>query len=432
LRAIRASVRFHRSREAAFHSIYREIVVKPFRSAGASGLRDGTRSPVVGPPFRSAWWLPGAHAATLWGKFGRQEPELPVRWETVEMSDGDFVELAHYDASRNDASRNDASRNAASHNASPHNAAPHNAAPRNAAAPPSAGSLANDRTPRLFILHGLEGGVNSNYVRGLMREAGARGWNATLMLYRTCGPTPNRLKRSYHSGETSDPLTIIAKFALQQPLAPIGAVGVSLGGNVLCKLLGQSGDALPVQLQAAAAISAPFDLARASRYIGRGFGRVYENAFLRSLVPKAVQKIGRHPELSSLKPIHNARTIWEFDDEFTSPVHGFANAADYYAQSSSLQFLSGIRRPTLLLSAADDPFLPREVLDEVRAATTGNAVITIDFPAHGGHVGFVGGSAPWRPSYYAEPRAVEFIAQHLRELNFNSIPTSSHRHHEER
>ena len=242
-------------------------------------------------PFRSAWWLPGPHASTLWGKFGRNEPELNVRWETVEMPDGDFVELAHWDA-----------------------------------------AVPNVTTPRLFILHGLEGTVNSQYVRGLMREAHERGWNATLMSYRTCGPTPNRLTRSYHSGETSDSLNIITKFVTEQPLAPIGAVGVSLGGNVLCKLLGENGDTLPMQLRAAVAISAPFDLARASRYIGRGFGKVYENAFLRSLIPKAIQKMDRHPELSSLKPMQNVRTIWEFDDKFTSPVHGFADAADYYAK----------------------------------------------------------------------------------------------------
>lgn len=334
-------------------------------------------------PFRPAWWLPGPHAATLWGKFGRNEPELAVRWETVEMPDGDFVELAHVDTSP-EASSFDAD------------------------------VVASDRTPRLFVLHGLEGGINSHSVRGLMREASERGWNATVMLFRTCGPTPNRLKRSYHSGETTDPLAVIEKLAQQQPLASIGAVGISLGGNVLCKLLGERGDALPEQLRAAVAVSAPFDLARASRYIGRGFGKVYEQAFLRSLVPKAVQKIARHPELASLKPIHHARTIWEFDDEFTSPVHGFKNAADYYAQSSSLQFLSGIRRPTLLLSAVDDPFLPPAVLDEVRVATASNSAITIDFPARGGHVGFVGGRSPWRPFYYGEWRAAEFIAKYLR------------------
>lgn len=330
------------------------------------------------------------------------------------MSDGDFVELAHYDVARDDVSAHTSSRPAVSR----HDVLPSHVSPSSVS---DAAAFARELTPRLFILHGLEGGVNSNYVRGLMREAQARGWNATLMLFRTCGPTPNRRPRSYHSGETTDPLAIIQKFAQQQPFAPIGAVGVSLGGNVLCKLLGQRGDGLPVQLQAAAAISAPFDLARASRYIGRGFGRVYENAFLRSLVPKAVQKIGRHPELSSLKPIQNARTIWQFDDEFTSPVHGFANAADYYAQSSSLQFLHGIRRPTLLLSAVDDPFLPPEVLDDVRAATAGNSAITLDFPAHGGHVGFTAGSAPWRPHYYAEHRAVQFIAEHLQTLHGRTI-----------
>ena len=348
-------------------------------------------------PFRSAWWLPGPHTATLWGKFGRYEPELAVRWETVEMADGDFVELAHYDVANVDTS--DHTRDEV--------------------------VLANDRTPRLFMLHGLEGGVNSNYVRGLMREAHERGWNATLMLFRTCGPTPNRRPRSYHSGEISDPLAIIQKLAHERPLAPIGAVGVSLGGNVLCKLLGQLGDDVPEQLKAAVAISAPFDLARASRYIGRGFGKVYENAFLRSLVPKAERKIGRHPELSALKSIQRARTIWEFDDEFTSPVHGFLNAADYYAKSSSLQFLPGIRRPTLLLNAVDDPFLPPEVLDEVRASAASNHALTIEFPPRGGHVGFVAGPAPWRPFYYGEWRAIQFIAEHLPSVNLSAMMTAA-------
>ncbi|MEP6833709.1 MAG: alpha/beta fold hydrolase [Gemmatimonas sp.] len=337
-------------------------------------------------PFRSAWWLPGPHAATLWGKFGRNEPELALRWETVEMPDGDFVELARYDASSC-----------------------------------SVESFATDCTPRVLVLHGLEGSINSNSVRGIMHEVHRRGWNATVMLYRTCGPTPNRLKRSYHSGETTDPLAIINKLIREQPFAPLGVVGISLGGNVLCKLLGELRDAVPSQWQAAVSISAPYDLARASRYIGRGFGKVYENAFLRSLKPKAMKKVARHTELSSLMPIGRVRTIWDFDDVFTAPVHGFTNAADYYTKSSSLQFLSGIRCPTLLLSAVDDPFLPPEVLDDVRVAAANNADISIEFPANGGHVGFVGGPWPWRPFYYAEWRASEFLASHFHALK-PSVP----------
>lgn len=337
-------------------------------------------------PYRPAWWLPGPHAVTLWGKFGRKEPTLDMRWEQVDTPDGDFLELVHVDAG-GDTQRGSAGAHATTHS--------------------------TDTTPRLLILHGLEGGVDSKYVRGLMREAHARGWNATLMLYRTCGPTPNHLPRSYHSGETGDPLFLIERFVAQQPNAPLGVVGVSLGGNILCKLLGERGTDLPSQLKAAVAVSAPFDLARGSRRISQGFSRIYQRAFLRSLVPKANSKISRHAELGQIKLTERIRTVWQFDDEFTSKVHGFADAADYYTRSSSLQFLGGIRIPTLLLSAVDDPFLPPSVLDDVRRVTADNPAITIEFPANGGHVGFVGGPSPWRPFYYGEWRAVSFIGERI-------------------
>lgn len=322
-------------------------------------------------PFEPAWWLPGAHASTIWGKFGRREPHPELRWERVPTPDGDFIELAHLVST----------------------------------APISA--------PRLLILHGLEGGANSHYVRGLMREAVTRQWNATLLLFRTCGPTPNTIARSYHSGETSDTLLVLRKLVHELPTTRIGAVGISLGGNVLCKLLGEEGSRLPHQLRGAVAVSAPFDLAKASRYFGHGFGHVYEQAFLRSLRPKASAKISTYEELSTLKSPDQVRTVWEFDDEFTAPVHGFENAADYYAKSSALQFLGGIQRPTLLLNAQDDPFLPPEVLEDVRSATAANSSITIEFPANGGHVGFVGGRWPWKPFYYGEWRTAEFLKRHL-------------------
>lgn len=341
--------------------------------------------------FRPAWWLPGPHAVTIWGKFGRKEPAPPLRWETLDTPDGDFLELAHLDTSAPAIEYASALRANA--------VASDNAAAR----------FAKDETPRLFVMHGLEGSANATYARGLMREASARGWNVTVMSFRTCGPTPNRASRSYHSGETSDPLLALEHLATLQPNAPLAAVGYSLGGNVLCKLLGEQGDGMLRQFKAAVAVSAPFDLARASRYIGQGFGKVYENAFLRSLVPKARAKMQRHPELASLKPLVNVRTIWDFDDQFTSPVHGFADAADYYAKSSSLQFLKNIQRPTLLLSAVDDPFLPPAVLDDVKKVAATNPVLTTEFPAHGGHVAFVAGPSPKRVFYYAEWRAAEFI-----------------------
>lgn len=267
--------------------------------------------------------------------------------------------------------------------------------------------------PRVLLLHGLEGGAHSHYTKAIFREAAARGWGADLLLFRTCGSEPNRLPRSYHSGETADPAFVIERLAREFPTSPIGLVGVSLGANVLCKLLGEQGASLPAGIRSAVAISTPFDLARASRHIGRGFGAIYERSFLRSLVPKALAKIARHEELTALAGVRNARTLWDFDDQFTAPLHGFRDAADYYACASSLPFLDGIRRPTLLLSSQDDPFLPPAVLDEVRAVAAQNVALHVEFPTRGGHVGFTAGRWPWSAWYYGEWRAAEFLAAHF-------------------
>ncbi len=323
--------------------------------------------------YRPAWWLPDPHTATLWGRVGRREPTPPVQLHRLDTPDGDFVQLARLTP----------------------------AIP----IPPDA--------PRLLLLHGLEGGLHSHYVRATFREAQHRGWGADLLLFRTCGPTPNRLPRSYHSGETTDAAHVIRHLISQFPNAPLGLMGVSLGGNVLCKLLGESQDTLPAQVAGAVAMSVPFDLARASRKIGQGFGAIYEWSFLRSLIPKALSKIDRHPELAPLRAVSNARTLWEFDDQFTAPLHGFADAADYYARASALSFLHGIRLPTLLLSAVDDPFLPPAVLDDVRHIAADNPALTLEFPDRGGHVGFTAGRWPWNPWYYGEWRAAEFLAQHF-------------------
>jgi predicted alpha/beta-fold hydrolase len=153
----------------------------------------------------------------------------------------------------------------------------------------------------------------------------------------------------------------------------------------------------------------PFDLARASRHIDRGFSRVYQRHFLQSLRKKALAKLEQYPELVSRERIHSARTLYEFDDVVTAPVHGFADADDYYARSSSIRFLSRIRVATLLLSAIDDPFLPSEVLEQVRGVAAGNPYLDVEFLAKGGHVGFVSGQNPLRPFYYAEWRVAEFL-----------------------
>jgi uncharacterized protein len=316
--------------------------------------------------YRPAWWLPGGHARTIWRRLTRTGEAVAgdrVFWDTP---DGDEIELVRVPGRTPDA-------------------------------------------PRLLVLHGLEGTPSSHYVHALFAAGQSKGWATDLLLFRTCGSRPNRSPRSYHSGETSD-LSFVVERLTAESDAPILAVGVSLGGNVLLKYLGDQRNHVPETFRAAAAISVPYDLARASRWIGRGFGKVYERAFMESLIAKAEAKVAQFPGLVPLEPLRAAETLWAFDDHFTAPVHGFADAADYYARSSSLQFLHSVRRPALLVSAVDDPFLPADVLDEVRHVARSNPALTVDFVPHGGHVGFTTGALPWRAGAWAEHRAVEWLA----------------------
>jgi predicted alpha/beta-fold hydrolase len=267
--------------------------------------------------------------------------------------------------------------------------------------------------PRLLILHGLEGTVRSHYAGGLLQEAQRRGWAAELLIFRSCGDEPNRALRLYHSGETTDLDFVVRRLVGEDAARPLFIAGVSLGGNVLLKWLGEQGEGVPAQLLRAAAISVPFDLARGSRHLDRGFSRLYQSHFLRSLRRKALAKTDRYPDAFRPEVVLRARTLYDFDDLVTAPVHGFRDAADYYARSSSLPYLARIRTPTLLLSARDDPFLPREVLDEVREVARTNPSLHLEFVEHGGHVGFISGSVPWRPFYYAEWRVADFLAHAL-------------------
>jgi len=322
--------------------------------------------------YYPAWWLPGPHARTIWGRFFRRTPPLATRTERWDTADGDFVDLVRLPAS--------------------------------------------PASPRLLILHGLEGAPRSHYARGLFLEAARRGWAADLLVFRGCSGEPNRTPRFYHSGETGDLDAVARRLLADDPGSPLVLAGVSLGGNVLLKWLGELAESVPDRVVAAAAVSVPFDLARASRHIDRGFSRVYQHHFLKSLRRKALAKLERYPKLVSRASIEAARTLYEFDDVVTAPVHGFASADDYYSRSSSIRFLTRIRIPTLLLSAFDDPFLPAEVLESVVGIATTNPRLETDFPRIGGHVGFVSGANPWRPFYYAEWRVTEFLDRALAAL----------------
>jgi predicted alpha/beta-fold hydrolase len=321
----------------------------------------------VSKPYSPAWWIPGGHLQTLWGKLFRRQPPAPTRLLTWETPDGDFLELHRIDAER--------------------------------------------KAPRLLVLHGLEGTIRSHYAQGLLNEAAQRGWAADLLIFRSCGSQLNRTKRFYHSGETGDVSFVIDRIVSEFPDTPLALAGVSLGGNVLLRYLGERDGRLPEELTASVAISVPFDLARSSTRINRGFSRLYQRFFLNSLRRKAREKAVVFPDLAPGDAIEGLRTLADFDNLITGPLHGYRDADDYYSRASSLAVLKDIRLTTLLLSAVDDPMLPPEVLDEVRHIARNNPALHLEFTGRGGHAGFISGSIPWRPFYYAEYRACEFIAE---------------------
>ena len=316
--------------------------------------------------YSPAWWIPGGHLQTLWGKFFRRQRPAPTRLERWNTTDGDFLELHRVDSAPG--------------------------------------------VPRVLLLHGLEGTIRSHYAQGLLNEAVRRGWGADLLIFRSCGSELNRARRFYHSGETGDLSFVLDKISGEYSASPLALAGVSLGGNVLLKFLGERGSRLPPQVKAAAAVSVPFDLARSATRINRGFSRIYQRFFIGSLRRKALAKAARYPDLAPAQKIRALKTLEGFDDLITGPIHGFRDAQDYYRKSSSLQFLERIRLKTLLLSAVDDPMLPPQVLDEVRGIAAHNPALQLEFTARGGHAGFIAGSTPWRPFYYAEHRVGEFFA----------------------
>jgi len=320
-------------------------------------------------PFRPAPWILHPHLQTVLGKFLRPRIDPGLRRERIATPDGDFLDLDFM---------------------------------------PDPGP---DR-PVVLILHGLEGSTRRGYVRVLMRELAERQILAVGLNFRSCSGEPNLRPRFYHSGETGDAALVLKWLAARFPGRPLGLAGFSLGGNVALKLLGEAGGRGPTPVRAAVAISVPFDLVAGTRAIESGtMGRVYTHYFLKSLLAKTEAKVALLAPVIDLERVRRARTLREFDDAATAPLHGFPGSAAYYRESSSARFLGAIRTPTLLLQAADDPFLPREALPEQTIA--GNPHLVPAFVPRGGHVGFVGGSRPWRPVFWAEREAARFLAATL-------------------
>jgi uncharacterized protein len=316
--------------------------------------------------YRAPWWCFNGHLQTLWGPLLRRGRRR-LRRERVDTPDGDFLDLDWLDGP--------------------------------------------EAAPLVLILYGLEGSVCSHYVVGLLDAVADHGWRAAVLNFRSCSGDLNRLPRFYHSGDTGDLHHVVGLLLERDPETRLGAVGVSLGGNVLLKWLGEQALEVPKQFVGAVAISAPFDLVACARVLDRGFARaVYTANFLRTMKRKARDKATRYPGFVDLSAVRQARTFAQYDRAVTAPLHGFTDEVDYWTRSSSGPYLARVGRPTLLINALDDPLVPRGALPDPRTLP---ACVEAEFVPRGGHVGFQEGPWPWQTHSWAERRALEFLASAL-------------------
>jgi len=305
------------------------------------------------PPYRAPAWLPGGHAQTIYPLLIRGLPP-PYRRERWETPDGDFIDVDRIDG------------------------------------PATA--------PIVLLFHGLEGSSRSHYASSLMRAVAGRGWAGAVAHFRGCSGEPNRLPRAYHSGDSAEIDWILRRLQAENAARPLFAAGVSLGGNALLKWLGERETAATGIVAAAAAVCAPLDLAICGHQLGRGFNRVYTQHFLNTLKRGAAEKLQRFPGIFDGERMRRAHTLHDFDDAVTAPLHGYRDVADYWTRASAKPLLAGIRVPTLLLNALNDPFLPAHALPHDRQVS---GKVRPEYPRAGGHVGFVTGRLPgqlaWLP-----------------------------------
>ena len=260
----------------------------------------------------------------------------------------------------------------------------------------------------VLLLHGLEGSIDSHYIRGLAHQLIEQGRRVAVMHFRSCSGENNRLARSYHSGVSED-LQLVLELLACKAIIIDSIVGYSLGGNVLLKWLGEQHK--NHQVKAAVAVCAPLLLNECADAIEKGFSKFYLARLLSSLKVKAKQKKRMFPASLAIgaAEIRQISTFWEFDELVTAPLHGFAGATDYYDRVSGQQFLKAIQLPTLIIHAKDDPFMNTNVIP---APNQLSAKVRFELADYGGHVGFVSGQFPWNARYYLEERIPEFLNSH--------------------
>jgi len=314
------------------------------------------------PAYRSPFWLPGRHLQTIY-PYLRLRPVAPgYRRERVEMPDGDFVDFDWVDG--------------------------------------AAGA------PVVVLFHGLEGSSTSSYAMAILGAAAARQWRGVVPHWRGCSGEPNRLARAYHSGDFDELGRMLSAIRSRTGTSPLLAIGISLGGNVLLNWLGREKEQSRAWLRAAVSVSAPIDLVASGTALDRGLNRIYARNFLRTLVPRALEKLERFPGLYSEEKLRRVRTIHDFDDLVTAPLHGFKDVLDYWTRASSKPWVGQILLPTLILNARNDPFVPGASLPG--PADVGGAV-TLEQPATGGHMGFISGRFPGTLDAFTS-RLLNFLA----------------------
>jgi predicted alpha/beta-fold hydrolase len=313
--------------------------------------------------FKPAWWLPGAHAQTIWPSLLRTLVEIETREERLTLADGDFIDLAWTRGNSNKI---------------------------------------------VIVLHGLEGSIDSSYARGMLAAISKKGWRGVFMHFRGCSGEHNLKDRSYHSGETGDLRFLVDTLRKRHPEATLSAVGYSLGGNALLKYLGEYKD--NSHLEAAAAVSVPYTLSNSASKLEKGFSRIYQRHLLNRLVDKTLSKFQDRQAPVDIANINKLNTFKSFDHHITAPIHGFKSGEDYYEQSSSRQYLDKITTPTLLIHSKDDPFMSVDAIPNQGELSDS---VTLELSNHGGHVGFVSGNTPWNAKYWLEQRIPEFLGTYL-------------------
>jgi predicted alpha/beta-fold hydrolase len=321
--------------------------------------------------YQAPPWLIGGNAQTIWpALFGKRFEGMPPSFERERWAtpDGDFVDVDWQ--------------------------------------VPAPGDTA---APLLVLFHGLEGSSGSHYAQAFGHSARASGWRFAVPHFRGCSGELNLAPRAYHSGDFEEVGWMLARFRSRHA-GPIVALGVSLGGNALLRWAEEAGESAAQTVRAVAAVSSPVDLTAGGHAIGRGFNRlVYTRMFLRTMVPKALAKLAQHPGLFDRDTLLAARTLYEFDNVFTAPLHGFRDTDDYWQRGSAKPHLHRIRIPALVLNARNDPFVPASCLPT--PSEVGEHV-TLWQPAHGGHVGFPAGSFPGHVLVLPE-RAMDWMKAQL-------------------